>query len=254
MIEGPVVNQSIGPPVSAWTTLYFYDGSSDLEFICHSRPNQPEKVLKKVLLKSDASLTEIVVSSDVATVETPTVHGLQVGDKIVISGATVDTDLNGTYIVTSVPTTTTFTFVTVDVSDATYTEGTLEIAVSDDSLINIIVSTNVGTALTVADHGLQVGNIVIISGATVDTDLNGTYVIASVPSTKSFTFATIDVADATYVDATLQYATTAPRTTEPIWAINRYQYSGGKLTHSQWADGNSTDDNVADDRATLAYS
>jgi len=171
MIEGPVVNQSSGPPVSAWTTLYFYDGSSNLEYICHARPNQAEKVFAR----SDNSLTNIVVSSDVAT------------------------------------------------------------------------------ATTAANHGLQVGNKIVVSGATVDADLNGTYIIATVPSPTTFTFATVDVADATYTESTLQFVTTAPRSTEPIWAIQRYQYSAGNLSVLQWAEGNSTDGHICDDRASLDY-
>jgi len=171
MIEGPVVNQSIGPPVTAWTVLYFYDGSDNLEFVCFARPVQPEKTFAR----SDASLTSIAVS------------------------------------------------------------------------------TNVATATTAAAHGLQIGNKIVVSGATVDADLNGTYIIASVPSSTTFTFATASVSDGTYTEATLQFVTTAPRTSEPIWAVSRYQYSTGKLTHSQWADGNTADDNVCDDRATLDY-
>jgi hypothetical protein len=171
MSEGPIVNQSAGPPVSAWTALYFYNATPSLEYICLARSKQPEKVFAR----------------------------------------------------------------------------------SDNSLTSIAVSSNVATATKAIAHGLQIGNRIVVSGATVDVDLNGGYVIATVPSTKTYTFATAGVGDATYTEATLQIAVTAPRTTEPIWAINLYQYSGSDLTHSQWADGNTVDDNVCDDHATLAY-
>lgn len=170
MNEGPVVNQSSGPPMSAWTLLQFYSGA-DLIYVCYARPNQPEKVFAR----------------------------------------------------------------------------------SDNSLTSIAVATNVATATKAADHGLQIGNKIVVSGATVDADLNGEYVIATVPTSTTYTFATVSVADATYTEATLQIATTAPRTTEPIWAINYRLYDTAKLTHSQWADGNTVADNVCDDRAALSY-
>ncbi|NQV21608.1 MAG: hypothetical protein HQ511_09350, partial [Rhodospirillales bacterium] len=61
-----------------------------------------------------------------------------------------------------------------------------------------------GTATTLAVHNLVIGNPVVVSGATVDTDLNGGYTVATVPTSKTFTFTTASVADAAYVEATLQ--------------------------------------------------
>lgn len=48
------------------------------------------------------------LTSNVATITTSTAHGYSVGDQVTIAG--VDATFNGTYTVTSVPTTTTFTF------------------------------------------------------------------------------------------------------------------------------------------------
>jgi hypothetical protein len=48
------------------------------------------------------------------------------GDIVKISGATVDTDVNGNYSVT-VTTTTVFTITSASVTDATYTESTLRV-------------------------------------------------------------------------------------------------------------------------------
>lgn len=72
------------------------------------------------------TVTSIVDSSTTATVTTPTPHGLITGDIVKISGATVDTDLNGNYSVT-VTTTTVFTVTSANVTDATYTESTLRV-------------------------------------------------------------------------------------------------------------------------------
>ena len=55
------------------------------------------------------TVTNKALTNDVATLTTGTDHGFAVGDIVVITG--VDATFNGTYVVTSVPTTTTFTFV-----------------------------------------------------------------------------------------------------------------------------------------------
>lgn len=86
-------------------------------------------------------------------------------------------------------------------------------------LTSIAVTTNVATATTVQNHGLLPKMKIVVRNATVDTDLNGTYQIATVPSATTFTFATSSVADATYTEATLEFATSAPRTSRPMWQI-----------------------------------
>jgi len=54
------------------------------------------------------SISNKALTSNVATLTTPTVHGLTVGMDITITG--VDATFNGTYRITTVPTTTTFTY------------------------------------------------------------------------------------------------------------------------------------------------
>jgi len=75
---------------------------------------------------------------------------------------------------------------------------------SDNTLTDIVVLTNVGTATTDAVHNLSTSDPFTVQDATVDTDLNGTYTIATTPSPTTLTFATTDVADATYTEATLK--------------------------------------------------
>jgi hypothetical protein len=71
------------------------------------------------------------------------------------------------------------------------------------TLVSIAVAANVGTATFSAAHGKIVGDKITVSGATVDTDLNATYTVASVPSATTLTFATSNVTAATYTDALL---------------------------------------------------
>lgn len=123
------------------------------------------------------------------------------------------------------------------------------VSVGASTLTSIVVLTNVGTVNWTA-HGLAVGNLITVSGATVDIDLNGTYYVQTVPGADSFTITTAAVADATYTEATLAVSTTAPRNNAAIWSIQKFTYDTGKLTVSQWANGTTSMVHKCSDRAT----
>jgi hypothetical protein len=61
----------------------------------------------------------------------------------------------------------------------------------------------VGT-VTWPAHGLEAGCSVTLSGATVDTDLNATYIIATAPTVDTFTIPTVAVGNGTYAESTLK--------------------------------------------------
>ncbi len=170
--EGNPVNVSISNPLTAYTNLFFYSGS-DLQYSCRAKSLQATHTFSR-------------------TASTP-------------------------YVLTS-----------------------------------IVVLTNVGTVTTVSDNGLKVNDKIVIAGATVDTDLNGTYAIATITSSKIFTIATVAVANATYTESTLGFSTTAPLTTLPIWGIQKFTVATSLITQTQWAAG-STTSQICDNRATLAY-
>jgi hypothetical protein len=115
------VNQTSGPPPTPFSDLYFYDASSNLQYDCRA----PQKNVVTSWARSDASLTSIVDSSTTSTLTFAAAHGLYPGARITIKGATVDTDLNGTYTVLTTPLSTTATITTASVADATYNEATL---------------------------------------------------------------------------------------------------------------------------------
>ncbi len=173
--EGQPVNVSGSAPTVGYTNLYFYSGS-DLQYACRAKSQQ-----------------QTATFATAATTPTP-------------------------YVLTS-----------------------------------IAVSTNVGTVTTVSDNGLKVNDKIVVSGATVDTDLNGTYKIATVTNSKVFTIATVSVANATYSEATLKFTTTAPRTTMPIWSIQKFTVAASLVTATQWAIGTSGTSQICDNRATLSY-
>jgi len=93
----------------------FYD-------VIQTRPGAPIPTFAR----ANFTLVSIVVAANVATVTTNIPHGLASNRLVTVSGATVDTDLNGTYSIT-VTSPTTFTFPTTSVSAATYNETTLVI-------------------------------------------------------------------------------------------------------------------------------
>ncbi len=118
------INPTQGPPPDAYTSLLFYDGSNNLQYVCKAKAQQPSFAWTV----ADTTLTSIVVLTNTGTVTTSTAHGLAVGNLVTVSGATVDTDLNGTYFIQTVGSTTTFTITTSAVSNATYTDATLSLA------------------------------------------------------------------------------------------------------------------------------
>lgn len=163
-----IVNPTQGPPPDAFTTLLYYDGSNNVEYACKAKAIQPS-----------FSWTR-----------------------------------------------------------------------SATTLTNIIVATNVGTATTSSAHGLAVGNPVTVSGATVDTDLNGTYYVQTIGSSTTFTITTASVADATYNESTLAVATVAPRTTAAVWDIVHYNYTTSYVSAIQKAGGKAGLNSICANRAT----
>lgn len=133
--SGSPVNQVADPPASAVIQQFFYDGSNNLNYICWARQFQPNATS---VMRSDSSLTNIVVASNVGTVTTANPHGLYVGARVTLTGATVDTDLNGVYKVATVGSTTTYTITTINVSNATYNESTLAISTNSPLLTSTV--------------------------------------------------------------------------------------------------------------------
>jgi hypothetical protein len=69
------------------------------------------------------------ITSKVATVETAAAHFLRVGDKVTIAGVTTRTELNATFTITAVPSTTSFKFA-VDAVNAAALDGTATYSVA----------------------------------------------------------------------------------------------------------------------------
>jgi autotransporter-associated beta strand protein len=116
-------------------------------------------------------------SGSTATITTATPHGFSVGETVQIAGVGV-AGFNGTYVITSVPSPTTFTYTpTQSASIASSPNGATE-------------SGSTVTITTAADHGFSVGQTVQIAGVGV-AGYNGSFTITSVPSPTSFTYTAV---------------------------------------------------------------
>lgn len=99
---------------------------------------------------------------DIATLTTRTAHNLQPGDEVLVEG--VDEIFDGAYIVSSTPSSTTFTYEIRNVSET--------FNVVSKKLFN-----NIATVETDQSHLFEVNDFVFLSG--VDSVFNGTYKITS---------------------------------------------------------------------------
>ena len=127
-----------GPPFTVYEELYYRDGSNNIEYVCIAAAVQNTAgptIFHRTAASSRAplggtaaNLTSIADAANTATATTSAAHGLRVGQRVTVAGATVDTDLNGVYTILTVPTTTTFTFTTASVTDDTYVEATLNLS------------------------------------------------------------------------------------------------------------------------------
>jgi hypothetical protein len=122
-------------------------------------------------------------SGTTVTITTPSADGLQVGNSVTISGFTGNaTGYNGTFVVTSAPTTTTFTYT------SNFT-GLPNNNVTGGSEFRDSVATQPVTITTQSPNGLQAGDSVTISGFTgAAAGYNGTFVVTSAPTTTTFTY------------------------------------------------------------------
>ncbi len=163
-------------------------------------------------------------ATNVVTITTTMAHGLSAGQTVVIAGVG-DSSFNGTFTVSTVPSTTTFTYAQTGTNatsgGGTVSAGTVKWFVNNveggnpasgtistlglytapsttpppATTVNItstgaVRANNVVTITTTAAHNLVIGQVATISGVT-DASFNGTFTIASVPSTTTFTFSQV---------------------------------------------------------------
>lgn len=158
--------------------------------------------------ENEYSITNKVMVSGFATLTTSLPHDLIEGQLIEI--VDVDDLVDGYQTITAIPTSTSFSFQvaesTASISSTAvtginiYDVTTKAVVTNLYTINNKAASDNIVTLTTSVAHDLAVGDEVAIS--LVDSSLNGRYVVASTPSTTTFTYAkTVDDIASTAVEA-----------------------------------------------------
>jgi hypothetical protein len=141
---------------------------------------------------SRAYVSNVAITSNLLTVTTAAVHGItQVGTIVKIQG--VSTTVDGTYVIQSIPLTTTFTAVSSTatlsstavspVGVATFTPVTSGFLVTNKVVQNYVATITTGSA-----HSFSVGDYVAINiNDTIYDNLTGVQ-ITGVPTTTTFTY------------------------------------------------------------------
>ena len=138
-----------------------------------------------------AYVSNQAITSNLSTITTNAVHGItQVGTTVSLSGVTSVQD--GFYTIHSIPTTTTFTYVSTTATVASAAVSPVGIASFTGPMTSGVVVTNKVVqnylaTLTAASHGLAVGDLIAVTLGDASTDTTGTQVTA-VPSANTFSY------------------------------------------------------------------
>ena len=138
-----------------------------------------------------AYVSNVAIASSLATITTNAAHTYAVGDIVNIVGAHASID--GTYVIYTVPTSTTFTFVSTTAtltSAAVSPVGTAicNTAAAGGTVTNRVILNGLTTITTGASHGLAVGDVVAVTigNTSVDTLMG---LVISTPSATTFSIA-----------------------------------------------------------------
>ena len=185
------VNFEISGPITGPARIYNRTTDKLLYIVSGLRGRLTSSIVNKEVTFDEETLEDIV------TLTTTTAHGLLQGDIVEISGL-AEEDLNGDFIITSVPTSTTFK----------YSLFPLNRAITKAVVAKKLVS-NVATVFTKEAHGFVPGNSVFLKD--IDSVFNGNYTITASTAT-SFSF-TKDRSTARTVTGAILVSNTATLTT-----------------------------------------
>lgn len=147
------------------------------------------------------TITNKALASEVATL-TSAAHGFTVGQQVTVAG--VDSTFNGTYTISAANTNTfSFTKIGADVASAAVSSpsavatrgpgysaiSALDSGTNTVSIASAALSSNVVTVTTAAAHGFTAGQHVFVTGT--GEPFVGSYLVSSVPSSTTFTFARV---------------------------------------------------------------
>jgi hypothetical protein len=185
------VNFEISGPITGPARIYNRTTDKLLYVVSGLRGRLTSSIVNKELTFNEDTLEDIV------TLTTTNAHGFLQGDTVEISGLS-ETELNGDFLITEVPTSTTFRYSLFPLNRA------ITKAVVAKKLIN-----NVATVFTREAHGFTTGNSVFLKD--IDSVFSGTYTITSATAT-SFSFSK-DRSTARNVTGAILVSNTATLTT-----------------------------------------
>ena len=186
------VNFEISGPITGPARVYNRTTDKLLYIVSNLRGRLTSLIVNKQVNFSEDTLEDIV------TLTTTTAHGLLQGDTVEISGL-AESDLNGDFFITEVPTSTTFR----------YSLSPLNRAITKAVVAKKLVS-NVATIFTKEAHGFVGGNTVFLKD--IDSVFSGNYTVVSAPTATSFTFSK-DRSTARTVTGAILISNTATLTT-----------------------------------------
>jgi hypothetical protein len=161
------VQFEISGPITGPARVYNRTTDKLLFIVSSLRGRQTSSIVNKQLTFDDETL------NDVVTLTTTAAHGLLAGDIVEISGLS-EAYLNGDFEVTSVPTSTTFTF------------NVFPNVASISTIVSKKLQNNIATITTRTSHGFVQNDSILVKD--VDTVFDGTYVITGAPTSTSFTY------------------------------------------------------------------
>ena len=138
---------------------------------------------------SPTTVSNKVLSNNLATITVPTGHGYSNGNVIAISG--VGSGFDGEQTITST-TATTITFKSQDDIASAAVAGTLDIRTPTIATTHKAISSNVATLTVASGHGIAVGNVLAVSGLSGNFD--GAKTVTAVSATSVSYKAQDDVA------------------------------------------------------------
>ncbi len=186
------VNFEISGPITGPARVYNRTTDKLLYIVSNLRGRLTSSIVNKQVDFDEETLEDMV------TLTTTTAHGFLQGDTVEISGLS-ESELNGDFFVTEVPTSTTFK----------YSLFPLNRAVTKAVVAKKLVS-NVATVFTKEAHGFSTNDTIFLKD--IDAVFSGSYTVTSTPTVTSFTFSK-DRSTARTVTGAILVSNTATLTT-----------------------------------------
>lgn len=124
------------------------------------------------------------IFSGVATLTLTSEHGFSLGEQVVVSD--VGTNYNGTYTITQIPSSTTFSYAKASPDETAILVTTGKVIPIKRAVVARQLVGGVATLTTSSSHGFLTGETVVVSS--LGASFDGSYVVTSVPDANTFTY------------------------------------------------------------------